>query len=154
MTHGQLPLPTDFLQWLGRLPESHVVRFQTNEWQFWTPEELLSSTRIHNVTTTHLGSLTAFVAHYRAQGFVAAKGPAGKPFLYERLEQCLVLATDNEDYLVVDPNEAFSVWKFCPDYSKSGEVKVVAATLAVFLEGAVVEESDLDDFGDYEDDFE
>jgi hypothetical protein len=141
-------LPPDFLQWLEKLPESHVVQYNDNQWQFWTLEELQSSTRVNKLTTTHLSVLTGFVAMYRATGLTAAKGPGGKPFPYERLDRCLTLATDNEYYLIVDPDEQYSVWKFCPDYAKCGEVKPVATSLTLFLEEAKVEEAEGDDWDD------
>lgn len=145
MTNGNPALPSDYLQWLRKLPELHVVRFQKNEWQFWTEEELQETTRVNKVTSTHIGMMVGFVTMYRSMGLAAAKGPAGKPFPYEKLERCLVLATDNEDFLVVNPDEGYSVWKFCPDYSKSGEVKVVAPSLTEFMEKAVIEDADEDD---------
>jgi len=151
MSHADTSLPPDFMQWLQSLPENHVVKFQTNDWQFWSAEELHSPTRINKVTTTHLAIIKGFVATYRAAGLVAAKGAAGKPFPYERLEHCLTLATDNEYYLIVDPEDGYSVWKFCPDYAKAGEVKPVAPSLSAFLEGASVEEAEEDEWSDDED---
>lgn len=141
-------LPGDFLQWLAKLPEVHVVRFKSNNWQFWTLDELQESTRVDKVKTTQAHMMTAFVAMYRAQGFTAAKGAAGKPFPYEQLERCLTLATDNEEFLIADPAGDFSVWKFCPDYAKCGEVKPLATTLTQFLESATVEDS-VDEDDDY-----
>ena len=145
MSNTDVSLPSDFLQWLGKLPELHVARFKDNEWQFWTPDELQETTRVNRVATTQLLMMKGFVAMYREMGLTSAKGAAGKPFPYEQLERCLCLATDNEDYLVVDPEGEFSVWKFCPDYAKCGEVKPVAASLAQFQEGAVIEDAGYDD---------
>lgn len=148
MLHSDVSLPPDFVQWLEKLPESHVVRFRHNEWQFWTLEELQEPTRVNQVTTTQISAMTSFVAKYRSLGLAAAKGAGGKPFSYDQLDRCLVLATDNEHSLIVDPVESFSVWSFCPDYTKNGEVKPVAANLSVFMEEATIE--DLKDDSDYE----
>ncbi len=137
-------LPSDFLRWLENLPEIHVVQYKDNEWQFWTPQELKESTLVNKVSIPQFSLLTAFVAMYRAMGLTSAKGPAAKPFLYDRLERCLTLATDNEDYLIVDPDDSYSVWKFCPDYAKCGEVKPIAASLSQFMEGSRVESLDED----------
>jgi len=146
MSDISLQLPGDFLRWLKKLPEHHLVRFKTNEWQFWTPEELQESTRINTLTTTHLSVPSGFVSMYRGIGLTAAKGPGGKPFPYERLDRCLALATDNEDYLIVDPDDGHSVWKFSPDYAKCGEVKPIATSLTLFLEEASIEEAPGDDW--------
>jgi hypothetical protein len=74
MTNGNPALPSDYLQWLRKLPELHVVRFQKNEWQFWTEEELQETTRVNKITSTHIGMMVGFVAMYRAMGLAAAKG--------------------------------------------------------------------------------
>lgn len=153
MSDAAATLPASFVQWLKGLPESHVVQFKDNEWQFWTLDELSEPTRVNKDTTAQISLLTSFVKMYREMGLNAAKGAAGKPFPYERLEHCLALATDNEDFLIVDPADNFSAWKFCPDYAKCGEVKPVAAGLAVLMDGATIQDldSDEDSFGYHED---
>lgn len=145
MSNAVSALPQTFVQWLESLPESHVVQFKDNEWQFWTLDELNEPTRVNKETTAQISLLTSFVAMYRAMGLTAAKGAGGKPFPYERLELCLALATDNEDFLIVDPADNFSVWKFCPDYAKCGEVKPVAASLEALREHATVQDLEGDD---------
>lgn len=154
MSDAVAVLPSNFVQWLNTLPESHAVQFKDNEWQFWTLEELQEPTRVNKQTTAQISLLTGFVAMYRAQGLAAAKGAAGKPFAYERLEQCLTLATDNEDFLIVDPADSFSAWKFCPDYAKCGEVKPVAPSLTTLVESATIQDLENDDDYGFDDDGE
>lgn len=145
MSDAAAILPTSFVQWLKKLPESHSVKFKDNEWQFWTLDELQEPTRVNKETTAQISLLTSFVKMYRAMGLTAAKGAAGKPFPYERLEHCLALATDNEDFLIVDPADNFSAWKFCPDYAKCGEVKPVAPSLTGLVDGATIQDLDSDE---------
>ncbi len=145
MSDAAAVLPASFVQWLTKLPESHSVQFKDNEWQFWTLDELKEPTRVNKETTAQISLLTSFVAMYRAMGLTAAKGAAGKPFPYERLELCLTLATDNEDFLIVDPADNFSAWKFCPDYAKCGEVKPVAPSLTLLVDGATIQNLNSDE---------
>ena len=141
MSLEELQLPIDYLQWLAKLPLHHLGKFKKNDWQFAAVAELTETIKINRVKVTYARQLQGWVAMYEGMGGDAADGPKGTQFSFDRLRQCLVLATDNEEMLFVDPADLFSAWKLEPEECT---IQVVAKSLADLIAKVVVEDLDAD----------
>ena len=136
-----IDLPQEYLQWLDQLPELCYVKFKRTEWGIASREQLEEIIRINRERVPYYAQLAAYVKMWRGHGHESADGPHKSRFVYDRLERCLVIGSNNGDPLFVDPNDKYSVWVLRHD-SKSGKVDRIAASLSEWVQKAkpVIEE--------------